>query len=93
MGKKRVLVCGGAGYIGGLTCDTLIREGFEVAVYDNLLYENRYLKDIPFIYGDIRDTQKLYETGVCLPSAPSLRDEDIDFVINTIKNFYEGNNQ
>ena len=39
------------------------------------------------------NTQKLYETGVCLPSAPSLRDEDIDFVINTIKNFYEGNNQ
>lgn len=63
MYKKKVLVCGGAGYIGGLTCDTLIREGFEVTVYDNLLYENRYLKDIPFIYGDIRDTEKLYEVS------------------------------
>jgi len=60
MVKKKVLVCGGAGYIGGLTCDVLIREGFEVTVYDNLLYENRYLKEIPFIYGDIRDTEKLY---------------------------------
>jgi len=60
---KKVLVVGGAGYIGGLTCDTLIREGFEVTVYDNLLYENRYLKDIPFIYGDIRDTEKLYEVS------------------------------
>ena len=63
MTKKKVLVCGGAGYIGGLTCDVLIREGFEVTVYDNLLYENRYLKEIPFIYGDIRDTKKLYNTS------------------------------
>jgi len=59
--KKNVLVIGGAGYIGGLTCDYLIREGFNVTVYDNLLYENRFLKKIPFIYGDIRDTEKLYK--------------------------------
>jgi nucleoside-diphosphate-sugar epimerase len=58
---KKVLVVGGSGYIGGLTCDYLIRDGFDVTVYDNLLYENRYLKDIKFIYGDIRDTEKLYE--------------------------------
>jgi len=60
---KNVLVVGGAGYIGGLTCDYLIRDGFDVAVYDNLLYENRFLKEIPFIYGDIRDTEKLYEVS------------------------------
>lgn len=57
---ERVLLVGGAGYIGGLTCDYLIKEGFNVTVYDNLLYEKRYLKEIPFIYGDIRDTEKLY---------------------------------
>lgn len=56
----KILLVGGAGYIGGLTCDYLIKAGFDVTVYDNLLYENRYLKDIPFIYGDIRDTEKLY---------------------------------
>jgi len=61
--KKNVLVVGGAGYIGGLTCDYLIREGFNVTIYDNLLYENRYLKEIPFIYGDIRDTEKLYNVS------------------------------
>ena len=49
----------GSGYIGGLTCDYLLESGFEVTVYDNLLYENRYLKDIPFINGDIRDTENL----------------------------------
>jgi len=57
--KEKVLLVGGAGYIGGLTCDYLINDGFDVTVYDNLLYENRYLKDVPFIYGDIRDTEKL----------------------------------
>jgi nucleoside-diphosphate-sugar epimerase len=59
MGKK-VLLVGGAGYIGGLTCDYLIKDGFDVTVYDNLLYEKRFLKEIPFIYGDVRDTEKLY---------------------------------
>jgi nucleoside-diphosphate-sugar epimerase len=59
--NKKVLVCGGAGYIGGLTCDYLVRDGFDVTVYDNLLYENRFLKEISFIYGDIRDTEKLYK--------------------------------
>ena len=58
--NKKVLLVGGAGYIGGLTCDYLIKDGFDVTVYDNLLYENRFLKDIPFIYGDVRDTEKLY---------------------------------
>jgi nucleoside-diphosphate-sugar epimerase len=61
--KNKVLLVGGAGYIGGLTCDYLINKGFEVTVYDNLLYEDRYLKQIPFIYGDIRDTKKLYEVS------------------------------
>lgn len=57
--KKKVLVTGGAGYIGGLTTDYLLDRGFDVAVYDNLLYEPRFLKDCRFIYGDIRDTKKL----------------------------------
>jgi nucleoside-diphosphate-sugar epimerase len=61
--SKKVLVCGGAGYIGGLTCDCLIREGFDVTVFDNLLYEDRFLKEIPFIYGDIRNTEKLLEVS------------------------------
>jgi nucleoside-diphosphate-sugar epimerase len=61
--NKKVLVVGGSGYIGGLTCDYLSNKGFNVTVYDNLLYENRYLKEIKFIYGDIRDTKKLYEVS------------------------------
>ena len=60
---KKILLIGGAGYIGGYTCDILLREGFNVTVYDNLLYESRYLKPIDFIYGDIRDTAKLLEVS------------------------------
>jgi nucleoside-diphosphate-sugar epimerase len=40
-----------------------VRDGFDVTVYDNLLYENRYLKEINFINGDIRDTEKLYNVS------------------------------
>jgi nucleoside-diphosphate-sugar epimerase len=61
--KKKVLVVGGAGYIGGETVDQLINDGNEVAVYDKLIYESRYLKPIKFIYGDIRDTNKLIEVS------------------------------
>jgi nucleoside-diphosphate-sugar epimerase len=58
--KPRVLVTGGAGYIGGYTVDLLSKD-YDVIVYDNLLYEERYLKNVDFIYGDVRDTQKLLD--------------------------------
>ena len=55
---KKILIVGGAGYIGGYASDYL-QKYFDVTVYDNLTYENRYLKKINFIFGDIRDTNKL----------------------------------
>jgi nucleoside-diphosphate-sugar epimerase len=61
--KNKVLLIGGSGYIGGLTTDYLIRDGFDVTVYDNILYEERYLKPINFIYGDIRDTDKIVQVS------------------------------
>ena len=57
--KTKVLVVGGAGYIGGHLTDHLVSSGFDVTVYDNLLFENRYMKEVNFVYGDIRDKQKL----------------------------------
>jgi len=55
---SKILVVGGAGYIGGYLTDVLAKHN-EVTVYDNLLFESRFLKDVNFIFGDIRDTSKL----------------------------------
>ncbi|MBI3576840.1 SDR family oxidoreductase [Candidatus Gottesmanbacteria bacterium] len=53
--KRNVLVVGGAGYIGGCVTDHLLARKVPFTVYDNLTYENHYLKPVKFIYGDIRD--------------------------------------
>ena len=55
----KVLVVGGAGYIGGKVTDILTERNIPFSVYDKLLYEHQYLKQLDFIYGDVRDTEKL----------------------------------
>lgn len=56
----KVLVTGGAGYIGSHTCKALAAQGCEVTVYDNLCTGFRHLvRWGDFIHGDIRDTQAL----------------------------------
>lgn len=57
--SHRVLICGGAGYVGGYLTDLLRQDGYAVTVYDNLTYETQYRKDVHFIFGDIRDREKL----------------------------------
>lgn len=56
----KVLVTGGAGYIGSHTCKELSRSGHEVVVYDNLSTgHRRFVKWGEFFHGDILDTAKL----------------------------------
>ncbi len=55
----KVLVVGGAGYVGGHLTDRLAAAGHDVLVYDLLLYEDTYLKPVPFVYGDILDRERL----------------------------------
>lgn len=72
---QRIMIVGGAGYVGGYLTDYLdIRAPRinskipssspqnDILVYDKLVYENRYLKNVPFRCGDIRDTDKLKGT-------------------------------
>ena len=51
----KILVVGGAGYIGGYLTDLLSKEGYDVTVLDSLVYESRYLKKVQFIRADITD--------------------------------------
>jgi nucleoside-diphosphate-sugar epimerase len=54
-----VLVVGGAGYIGGALTDELARGQHKVRVYDALLYEEAFRKPVDFVFGDIRDRERL----------------------------------
>ncbi len=54
----KVLVVGGAGYVGGGIVDKL-SQNHDVTVYDSLVYETSYRKNVNFILGDIREYDKL----------------------------------
>jgi nucleoside-diphosphate-sugar epimerase len=60
--KQRVLVVGGAGYIGPVVCDHLLSAGLEVTCLDRLLYGNGSCivpllgrEGFEFIHGDMAD--------------------------------------
>jgi UDP-glucose 4-epimerase len=47
---KKMLIVGGAGYLGGYMTDVFeARDDYDITVYDNLLYETRYMKNVNFI--------------------------------------------
>jgi nucleoside-diphosphate-sugar epimerase len=52
---SKILIVGGAGYVGGWLTDEAIRDGHEVRVIDNLTYEDSYLKNVDFVFGDVLD--------------------------------------
>lgn len=69
--KNKILVTGGAGYIGSHTTLALLEAGFQVVVFDSLVNSSpESLKRIQaicgkapiFIQGDIRDQSLLYKT-------------------------------
>ena len=49
MAKQRVLITGGAGFLGSHLCDRFIKEGFHVIAMDNL------------ITGDLRNIEHLFK--------------------------------
>ena len=64
--NAKVLVSGGAGFVGSHIVDRLVKLGNEVTVYDNLSSGNkRFLEDsiekVTFIKGDLLDKKKLTE--------------------------------
>jgi len=77
--KEKVLVTGGAGYVGSVLCEHLLREGYHVTVIDALLYKQPSLfhlcahPNFEFVRGDVRDEQLmahlLKEPDVIIPLA------------------------
>lgn len=60
--SKRVLVVGGAGYIGSHVARTLEEAGIEVVVYDNLSTGHPEAVRSELIQGDVRDRETLTRT-------------------------------
>jgi UDP-glucose 4-epimerase len=65
---SRILVTGGAGFIGSHLVDGLLKDGFEVTVIDNLrsgkmenIVYNQGNKDFHFVKGDIREEHMVNE--------------------------------
>src|ERR1044071_4398103 len=60
----RVFVTGGAGYIGSVVTEELIKDGHEVVVYDNLSkgHLQSVIDPASFVQGDLLDADKLRQT-------------------------------
>src|SRR5215208_4437247 len=71
----RVLVTGGAGYIGSVVSEQLVGDGHDVVVYDNLVKGHReaIVAGAEFVNGDLLDAQGLRQT---------LKDNRIEAVIH-----------
>ncbi len=63
--KEKVFIIGGAGYVGSQLVLELLKNSYEVTVYDLMIYGNVLPKDNPnlkIIAGDVRDIAKLEKT-------------------------------
>jgi UDP-glucose 4-epimerase len=74
-GRMRILVTGGAGYIGSVAVELLLNEGHEVVVLDNLIKGHKGAVDprARFVQGDIANLPLVEKT---------LRDNRIDAVMH-----------
>jgi nucleoside-diphosphate-sugar epimerase len=63
----KVLITGGAGYLGSTLSEYLLDNGYEVTVFDNLLYKQLSVLHLfkrlkfKFIKGDVRNTEQLQQ--------------------------------
>jgi nucleoside-diphosphate-sugar epimerase len=64
---EKVLITGGAGYLGSTLSEHLLNKGYSVTVLDNLMYKQMSLlhlfkrENFKFIFGDVRDKKTLQE--------------------------------
>jgi len=66
MSNKRILVTGGAGFVGSHLVDALLKRGHQVRVFDNLTLQVHgdgmpayFPRDVEFVHGDVRQYDRL----------------------------------
>lgn len=70
---KKVLVTGGAGFIGSNLCNTLVKKGYAVTALDNLFLgkKTNLNEKVKFVKGDVRNVKDLERAG-----------KDFDYVVH-----------
>ena len=94
---QKVLITGGAGYVGSLLTPTLLDLGYEVVVYDVMYFGSRHLPvenpSLTVVEGDIRDSDRFRQAceGVdavihlaCISNDPSF---ELDDALSTTINY------
>ena len=99
--KQKVLITGGAGYIGSVFAPQLLAKGYQVTVLDNFMYKQNSLLDVCYhpnldiIVGDVRD-EEFFKTQVethdiIVPLAAIVgasacdKDKDLSLAVNQVQ--------
>ncbi len=66
-GVKKILLTGGAGYLGSVLCRKLLNQGYKIRILDNLTYGDKGIRELyknknfEFLKGDVRNISEVIE--------------------------------
>lgn len=68
----------------------MLKNGIGIGLfYPVPLHLQKAFKYLGYEYGNLQTAEKVCEKSVCLPIFPELKNEEIDYIINTIHNFFD----
>ena len=56
--KEKILIVGGAGYVGSMLAKKLLKDGYKVKIFDLFIYDIKFEKNenLELVKGDVRNT-------------------------------------